>query len=86
MKRTLRRGERRIRVANGVETDAEAIGDFDLILHTGFALKLTNVLYVPSMRRNLVSVSSLDDDGYHCNFGNGRCIIMYNNKNVGLAI
>ena len=76
----LRRGERRIRVANGMETDAKAIGNFDLILHTGFALKLTNVLYVPSMERNLVSVSCLDDDGYHCNFGDGRCIIMYNNK------
>jgi hypothetical protein len=69
-----------------VETDAEAIGDFNLTLHTGFTLKLTNVLYVPSMKRNLVSVSCLDDDGYHCTFGNGRCIIMYNNKEVGFAL
>ena len=52
MRRTLRRGERTIRVANGVETDAEALGDFTPTLYTGFKLTLNNVLYVPSMKRN----------------------------------
>ena len=75
-KRTLRRGERTIRVANGVEAEAKAIGEFTLALNSGFMLRLRNVLYVPSMRRNLVSVSCLDDDGFHCDFGNKRCIIM----------
>jgi hypothetical protein len=37
------------------------------------------------MRRNLVSASSLVDDGYHCDFGNKRCIVMCDNNNVGLA-
>jgi hypothetical protein len=70
MRRTLKRGERTIRVANGVEADAEALGDFTLALHTGFKLLLHDILYVPSMKRNLVSVSCLDDDGYACHFGN----------------
>ena len=70
MRRTLRRGERRIRVANGVEAEVKAIGDFTLTLHTGFRLQLHNVLYVPSMKRNLVSVSCLDNGGYRCIFGN----------------
>ena len=43
MRRTLRRGERTIRVANGVEADAEALGDFILILHTG--VKFCYVMY-----------------------------------------
>ena len=38
------------------------------------------------MKRNLVYVSCLDDDGFGCNFGNKKCIIMYNENNVGLAI
>ena len=37
------------------------------------------------MRRNLISVSRLDDDGYDCHFGNGKCWIVYNNKCVDLA-
>jgi hypothetical protein len=84
-RRTLKRGERTISVANGVEAHVEAIGEFTLMLHSGFMLKLHDVLYVPSMRQNLVSVSYLDDDGYHCDFGNKRCIIMCDNNNVGLA-
>jgi hypothetical protein len=70
MRRALRRGERRIRVANGVEAKVEAIGELPLELNNGFILHLHNVLYVPSLSRNLISVSYLDDDGYDCQFGN----------------
>ena len=37
------------------------------------------------MRRNLISVSRLDDNGYDCHFGNGKCRIVINNKCIGLA-
>ena len=56
MRRTLQRGERRIKVTNGVETEAEAIGDLSLELDDGFRLQLSDILYVPSLRRNLISV------------------------------
>jgi len=85
MMRTLQRGERCIKVANGVEVEVEAIGELPLELKDGFVLKLTDVLYVPSLCRNLISVSCLDDDGFDCHFGNGKCKIMFNHKCVGLA-
>jgi hypothetical protein len=72
-RRTLRRGERSIRVANGVEAEVEAIGELPLELNNGFILHLHNVLYVPSLSRNLISVSCLDDDGFDCQFGNRQC-------------
>ena len=72
-------------MANGVEVEVEAIGDLSLELDDGFVLKLSDVLYVPSLHRNLISVSRLDDDGYDCHFGNVKCQIMFNNKCVGLA-
>ena len=34
----------------------------------------------------MISVSCLDNDGYDCNFGNGKCEIMFNKECVGLAI
>jgi hypothetical protein len=34
-----------------------------------FTLYLHDVLYVPSMRRNLISVSCLDDNRFDCLFG-----------------
>lgn len=48
-------------------------------------LILKDFLYVPSMRRNLVYMSCLDDDGLHRHFGDKRCIIKSNDNDVGLA-
>lgn len=73
-------------MANGHEVDAEAVGTLPLLLDNKFILRMNNVLYVPSMRRNLISVSLLDDDGYQCLFGNHKCLIMHNNVDVGLAV
>jgi hypothetical protein len=69
MRRILPRGERTIRVANGEEAKVEAIGELPLEISNDFTLYLHDVLYVPSMRRNLISVSCLDDNGFDCLFG-----------------
>jgi hypothetical protein len=72
-------------VANGVQADVEAIGDLSLALLDGFVLRLSDVLFVPSLHRNLISVSKLDDDGLACHFGDGKCKLLFHNKCVGLA-
>jgi len=43
---------------------------------------LTHVLYVPSLQKKL---DSLDNDGFDCHFGNGKCVIECNNDSVGLS-
>jgi hypothetical protein len=85
MRRTLRRGERNIRVANGVKAKVEAIGELPLELNNGFILRLHNVLYVPPLSGNLISISCLDDDGYDCQFDNRQCLILFDSKVMGLA-
>ena len=77
--------ERSLRVANGVEVGVEAIGLVPLVLNNGFVIELKNVFYVPSVKRNLISVTLLDNDGYSCNFGDGKCLISFNNNVVGHA-
>jgi hypothetical protein len=62
--RTLPRVERTIRVTNGEEAEVEAIGELPLEISNDFTLFLHDVLYVSSMRRNLIFVSCLDDDGF----------------------
>jgi hypothetical protein len=69
MRRTLPRGERTIRVVNGEEVEVEVIGELPLAISNGFTLYLHDVLYVSSMRMNLIYVSCLDDDGFDCLFG-----------------
>ena len=51
----------------------EAVGDISLELVNGFMLVLKDVLFVPSLQRNLISVSRLDTDGFGCHFANGKC-------------
>ena len=77
MRRTLPRGARRIKVANRLEAEVEAIAEFHLELHSGFVLCLRDVLYVPSLQRNLISASKLDDDVVACHFGDDKCEIQF---------
>jgi hypothetical protein len=45
--------ERCIEVANGVQADVEAVGEISLELACGFTILLRDVLYVPSLHRNI---------------------------------
>jgi hypothetical protein len=80
MRKTLRRGERSIRVTNGIEAEVEAIGQLPLELNNGFILHLHNILYVASLSRNLISVLCLNNDGYDCQFDNRQCLILFDSK------
>jgi hypothetical protein len=73
-------------VANRVEAAVEAIENLHINLLNGFVLLLRDVLYVPSLQRNLISVFRLDDQHIHCHFGDKPCVIQFDNKNVGLVI
>jgi hypothetical protein len=83
--RTMQRRERCIKVTNGVQADVEAVGDLSLELADGFVLLLRYVLYVPTLQRNMISISCLGNDGYDCHFGNDKCKIMFNNACISLA-
>ena len=84
--RTIRKGERSLRVADGTPVEVEGVGSFHLELPGGLQLNLDDVLYAPSLKRNLISVSALDDSGHICEFGNNQCVIKFNSINVGLAV
>jgi hypothetical protein len=78
--------ERNLQVVDGREVKVKAVRTLSLLLHVCFTLNLNNVLYVPSLRRNLIYVASLGDDGYECLFGNNNCTIKFNDVIIGLAL
>ena len=59
-------------VGDGKKVAVKAIGTFRLQLKTGFYLDLFETFVVPSFRRNLISISSLDKFGFSCSFGNNK--------------
>ena len=52
--------ESKLTVGNNEKADVVFVGDVILILDSGFRLMLKDTFYVPSFRRNLVSLSCLD--------------------------
>jgi hypothetical protein len=69
-----RPNDREVAVYLGNEEKAlvEFIGVANLPLATGGVLVLDDVVYVPSLRRSLISVSKLDASGFVFHFGNKR--------------
>lgn len=51
-------------MGNRERVPVEAIGTYHLFLDTGYHLDLLNCLFVPTIVRNLISISKLDIDGF----------------------
>ena len=75
--------ESKLRVGNDLEVSVESMGDVSLALGTGYELVLKDTFYVPSFRRNLISVSCLDKLGFHFSFGDRKLNLMLNFEVVG---
>ena len=74
-----------IRLENGDRVKVEHIGDISLRLSTGHSLELKNIVYIPSMRRNFISVATLDFDRYSYSFGNRNFKLSYDSCVVGFG-
>ena len=75
--------ERYVFTGNDTSARVERIGTFRLLLNTGHFVDLLNTFVVPTFRRNLVSVSTLDKFGYTCTFGNRKVSIKYEDNIIG---
>jgi hypothetical protein len=73
-------------MGNRAKAQVEAIGTYRLFLDSGYHLDLFQTLYVPSISRNLISLSRLDLDGYSYNFGNKSFSLFKNTSFVGSGI
>ena len=72
-------------MGDGQTASVEAIGHFRLYLNSGKYLDLYETFVVPSLRRNLVSVSVLDKFGYSCSFRNNLFSLMRDSIIVGIS-
>lgn len=76
-----------IEIADGTHLKAEGRGTVELVLddkiHT--KLTLTNVLYVPGLTANLLSVSSMTEQNASVSFQNNRCTIKKGNHTLQIT-
>ena len=75
-RRSLRKGDVVLKVGNGAFISAVAVGSLDLHLPSGLILNLKDVYFVPSVFRNIISVSCLDTmDGFDF-FVHNSCMVI----------
>ena len=57
----------------------KGVGNVTLQLNQGNTIHLQEVLYVPDLKKNLVSISTMEDKGYKVAFINGKVRVWKNN-------
>ena len=65
---------------NCMKAPIEGIGTYLLILDSGYQLDLSESIYVPSIGRNLISVSKLDVCGFNGEFGSNSFSLFNNSR------
>ena len=85
-KRKPNKDEFKLVVGNNELVEVHYVGDVCLKLDSNYELVLTSVLYVPSFRRNLISLSVLDKQGYGFEFNTGSVSAYFNSNKVGHCV
>ena len=73
-------------MGDGSKVKVEFFGMIKLRLDTESFLLLQDVAYIPSLRRNLISISILDRQGYSFHFGGGKMDIFSNSVLIGNGV
>jgi hypothetical protein len=60
----------------------KGVGTSTFQLDSDIPLQLSEVLYVPRMERNLVSISSLEDKGYKVTFYEGKVLACHKDSHI----
>ncbi|KAJ0494593.1 putative RNA-directed DNA polymerase [Helianthus annuus] len=68
-----------VRLANDKMLDITGIGDIDLKTSLGTVWTLKNVRVIPELKRMLISIGQLDDQGYDVHFGGGQWRVVKGN-------
>ena len=76
--RQLNKEDSDVCVGNGARVIALAIGTYISTLLSGLILCLEDCYHVPTLTKNIVSISSLNKKGFHLTFTNNSCSIMLN--------
>ena len=72
-------------LGDDVRYTVKRVGSTSLQLDSSTPLHLSDVLFVPGMRRNLVSISSLEYKGYKVAFSDGKFLAWNKNSSINSA-
>jgi hypothetical protein len=53
-----------LHVRNGAKVDVLAVGTYSLSLSSRLVLEFNNYYFIPTLNKNIISASCLEDDGF----------------------
>ena len=66
-------------LGDNMKYPVKGVGNVSLKLNQGNTIHLQDVLYVPNLKKNLVSISKMENKGYKVTFSDGKVHIWKNN-------
>ena len=69
----------KVYLADGKSLDIIGRCDINIRTSNGSVWTLNNVRYIPALKRNLISIGQLDDEGHYNTFGDGHWKVMKGN-------
>jgi hypothetical protein len=72
-------------LGDDVGYNVKGVGNSTFQLNSDMQLQLREVLYVPRMKRNLVSISALEDKGYKVTFSEGRVLSWHKDSHINFS-
>jgi hypothetical protein len=64
----------------------KAVGESNHKLNSGISLKMKNVLYVPGLKKNLLSILALEKKGFRVSFIDGEVFMWAKGETLNEAI
>jgi hypothetical protein len=65
--------------------NVKGVGTYTFQLDSDIPLQLSEVIYVPGMKRNLVSIYDLEDKGYKVTFSEGKVLAWHKDSHMNSA-
>jgi hypothetical protein len=66
--------------------DIKGFGSTSFHFHSGNIFHINEILYVPGLKKNLISVSVLESKGYYVAFSKGKALLWSSNEDINTAI
>jgi hypothetical protein len=72
-------------LGDNAKYNVKGVGNYTFQLDSDMQLQLSEVLYVPWMKRNLVSIYSLEEKGYEVTFSKGRFLAWHKDSHINYS-
>jgi hypothetical protein len=60
----------------------KGVGETSLQLNSGNPLSIKDILFVQGLKKNLISISALEDKGFRVDFVDGQVLLWTKNSNI----